>query len=821
MSNISVTRNLIKSLTKSVVEKDVENAWRNAFEKKFPGYISSPDKSDGVLRNCVVTSLLEFKFDIDLRNQIAQAGVLVQSIYYLKKMEQRGEPLTKAVFIGDRNECFCVPTASLTKYLSYDIDWSIPPSSAAKKNPSLVAEIAQDEEIEPFVYDINENFDFLLVLEKLKNISLDKPFAITITAKNIVEIFKRFETDIVKDKYYTEEQVFDEDEGKRMSELVDLFFTCLTAPNEAYLHPKRSGIVVARGKHVKVNSKNYRIFFSQFKQDYKPSELEAITANKDRILEDTHRRHTGAFFTPDIWVAEAHKMIAEQFGDDWKEEYVVWDCAAGTANLTRGYKFKELYVSTLEQSDINTIKDCGYNPEATVFQYNFLDEVGIDSCPNGLKKAFEEGKKVLFLINPPYGRSGNFDLAGGKNKKGIADTAIGANMKKESYGGASSQLYTQFLYKIYELNELKNVNICLYAKSLYKTGSSFKKFREKFYTKFQYANGFLFNASHFDGVSFAWGIDCSIWISGKEERQSLPIKISEIGDDFKPTITRDKDIYNLDKLIPMSKWLSYKYDMVDFPKMSSYTQCKDTKWGYGIDASSVSTLVSHSNNVYENAQSVYILNGGITRNVGKEFVNSKTFLKCVSIFAARKSVKGNWINDKDEYLVPDTEHPDYEQWNNDAIVYSLFNNSSQQSSLRNVMYKDKKWDIVNNFFFMSNDEMKELADNNGHNLMYQDTKTFGDDRYVYSLLEETTLSEDAQDVLDTARELVRKTFNMRKVYSENNPKYHLNSWDAGYAQIKNLWKEYFPEDLKVFRDKYKEFENRMRIGVYKFKFLKK
>ncbi len=74
-------------------------------------------------------------------------------------------------------------------------------------------------------------------------------------------------------------------------------------------------------------------------------------------MEDTHRRRTGAFFTPDIWVAEAHKMIAKQFGEDWKEEYVVWDCACGTANLTKVYKFKELYISTLEQSDINTITE--------------------------------------------------------------------------------------------------------------------------------------------------------------------------------------------------------------------------------------------------------------------------------------------------------------------------------------------------------------------------------------------------------------------------------------------------------------------------------
>ena len=80
-----------------------------------------------------------------------------------------------------------------------------------------------------------------------------------------------------------------------------------------------------------------------YKETHNPLELRAITANKDRLFQEIYRRRTGAFFTPAIWVDEAHKMIAEQFSEDWKEKYVVWDCSCGTLNLTRDYKFKELY----------------------------------------------------------------------------------------------------------------------------------------------------------------------------------------------------------------------------------------------------------------------------------------------------------------------------------------------------------------------------------------------------------------------------------------------------------------------------------------------
>jgi len=229
-------------------------------------------------------------------------------------------------------------------------------------------------------------------------------------------------------------------------------------------------------------------------------------------MEDTYRRHTGAFFTPAIWVAEAHKMISEQFGENWKEEYVIWDCAAGTANLTRGYKFKELYISTLDQSDINTIKDCGYNQEAVVFQYDFLNEVGIESCPDNLKKAFEDGKKVLFLINPPYGTSSS----GGANtehKSGIAKNIINDLMLKNKMGFAARQLYCQFMYKINLLKKEYNSKIIMgeFAPPIWMTSSTGEIFRNKFYSDFDFRSGMLFQASNFADVKSQWGISFTIW----------------------------------------------------------------------------------------------------------------------------------------------------------------------------------------------------------------------------------------------------------------------------------------------------------------------
>jgi len=120
---------------------------------------------------------------------------------------------------------------------------------------------------------------------------------------------------------------------------------------------------------------------------------------------------------------------------------------------------------------------------------------------------------------------------------------------------------------------------------------------------------------------------------------------------------------------------------------------------------------------------------------------------------------------------------------------------------------------------MSKDEMQQLADENHFDELYKDARS-SEERYVYNLLKTTNLSPDAQDVLESARELVRKTFEWRKIMHQTNPEYHLDTWDAGWYQIKKILNEHFKEEYKAFTIKYKEFEDRMRPQVYELGFLK-
>jgi hypothetical protein len=113
-----------------------------------------------------------------------------------------------------------------------------------------------------------------------------------------------------------------------------------------------------------------------------------------------------------------------------------------------------------------------------------------------------------------------------------------------------------------------------------------------------------------------------------------------------------------------------------------------------------------SNNVYYNGTNVGMFTAGFShKGTAGLSVLPENFSKVCALFTARKAIAQDWMNDKDEYFAPNESHPQWEQFCRDAIIYSLFNNSSQQSSLRDIDYKEKKWDIKNEWFFMTKQEM--------------------------------------------------------------------------------------------------------------------
>ena len=268
-------------------------------------------------------------------------------------------------------------------------------------------------------------------------------------------------------------------------------------------------------------------------------------------------------------------------------------------------------------------------------------------------------------------------------------------------------------------------------------------------------------------------------------------------------------------------WLkSKRKNNIVVPNLSSALNVKETN--KLASEGFITVLNNGTNRVEQNEKQCSFLSSITSNNTGFS-VDETNFYKAVTLFTARKSIYPNWLNMKDEYMIPNEEDEQFEQFYIDSIVYSIFNNRSYQSSLRQVEYKGQMWDIKNEFFWMSVNQIKDLGYQNGYHNLYNDART-SSDRHVYNLIfgEERIyekLSDDAKAVLDKATELVERSMEMRQVMA--NDENHLDSWDAGYAQLKLVWKEYFPEEFKEFRQLYKNLEDRMRPLVYELGFLMK
>jgi hypothetical protein len=486
-------------LVTAVNEKDVENLYRHNFMKKFKDMeITSPFGCDGfgVSKSAGVRVLMEYKDDLNLYNKTDLAKVLAQSIFYIKKFYDKGIVPPSTIFVADRNECTVVHVNDVIDYLDMDLKWGMAPSQAHTIT-DLVIKLINDENIKPFIFSSD---NFTDCIDKVKDLTDNVQRKVLVTDKNITEVFRYFDEKVLgKNKLTTNERA-------------NLFVQLLVNSDDNYLHPvsKRKMVVTKSFGEIPIASRDgFTSFFVHFSSSYTPSQKHKLAAVVDRIVEDTTRRRQGEFFTPAIWVDKAHEYIASVYGEDWKEKYVVWDPAWGTGNLTRDYQFKELYVSTLNQSDIDTANQMGYNPEATKFQYDFLND-DYEKLPEGLRKAIEQGRQIICLMNPPYATSSN--MVQGTSKKGVAVTLVNQQMKDNVMGDSAKQLYAQFVYRLHGFNA--KINICLFSNPSFLTGEKFKKFREVVIKDFDFKRGFVMDASNFADVK-SWGLTFSILSSRK------------------------------------------------------------------------------------------------------------------------------------------------------------------------------------------------------------------------------------------------------------------------------------------------------------------
>ena len=774
---IMAKSNFFEKISCSTQESQVQETYNEMFKSVFK--INTVDRKcqcDGYIDtrfdDTDISMLIEYKYDIRMKDKIERARVIAQCIGYLHKFEESGMALPKLVFIGDINECMIIHTNDLIKFLDLDcVNWDIAPCNLGQEN-NLIMPIVKS--INPWVYDVDHNFKFDDIANKIISLCKGINQQVHITEKNIEKIFNNFCKRVLKNS-----------NNISANDLVAVFIGTMLDQEHYYKHPTKKNTLIANSATIAINGDEFELFMQMHSTEYSPKEKRIMTAISDRLIEDTNRRNKGEFYTPTLFVDYAHKMIEKELGSHWKDNYVVWDCCCGTKNLTRDYRFKELYCSTLEQAELDISKN--YNKEATSFQFDFLNDSLDDlkvKAP-GLLEAFELNRPICFFINPPYGTTTSFK---GLATIGVSRTDISNHIKLKEF-------IAQFLYRIYLLQSqfnITNVKICIFHNPKWLCGQNYKNFRKVFFEKFEYLSGCMFRASEFANVSSSWGICFSIFNSCKSSDSSI----------FKHTLIESTPDYSMKEV---GAKLLYNNDNHVFSVAKFVERNRKT------NANVLAVLMCPGNDVQNNGAT--FINSNCSYNAGgSHSITESNYEDCVSVLAARNLISTNWVIDKDEYMQPNENIPEYKQYIKDAIVYTIFGN---QKSYRGENGYN------NEFFWMSKQEMLDLAEEYNNDYTYEDALN-SEERFVYLKLQEIKddLSPEAKAVLDKATDLVKSSFKYREMFNESHTEYQINNWDAGWYQIKALLKEFMPNELKTFRTLHKQLADKMRQQVYELGFLK-
>lgn len=400
-------------------------------------------------------------------------------------------------------------------------------------------------------------------------------------------------------------------------------------------------------------------FWNCYDRPPKEEYWDYIIKRRDLLVPQDVRERKGSYFTPQKWVELSQEYLGVELGENWQDEYYIWDCAAGTGNLLNGLVDKyKIWASTLDKTDVDVIQERiknGANLLPThVFQFDFLND-SFDKLPDGLREIIadeEKRKKLVIYINPPYKEHSDAKQlkSTGKNISGVAKDTEAYKRFQGLIGTAARELFAQFLFRIKQ--DIAGAVIANFSTLKNLQASNFIQFRKQFDIKLKRI--FIVPASTFDNVKGQFPIGFMIWDSNQQE-----IFYSITADVFNAQGEKigHKDIHSYvgDKYI--IEWLRQFYDkknnsIIGFLRMN------------GTDIQH-NTQIFITNKLSENDLKYRLYTPITINNVIQ-----------VSIYSViRKVVNKTWLNDRDQYLFPlDTWKNDV-NFQHDCLVYAIFDNA--------------------------------------------------------------------------------------------------------------------------------------------------
>ena len=199
--------------------------------------------------------------------------------------------------------------------------------------------------------------------------------------------------------------------------------------------------------------KSHTIFWNKYERPPNEDYWDYLVERRDLLVPQDVRERKGSFFTPHIWVELSQKYITSVLGEDWQDEYYIWDCAAGTGNLLAGLTNKyNIWASTLDKQDVDVMHDRIKNGANLlvdhVFTFDFLND-DFNKLPTPLQEIIkdpEKRKKLVIYINPPYAEHGNRTTISdhGEHKANVSNTSKVYNEFNKVVGTATRELFAQF-----------------------------------------------------------------------------------------------------------------------------------------------------------------------------------------------------------------------------------------------------------------------------------------------------------------------------------------------------------------------------------------
>jgi hypothetical protein len=748
-------------------------------------------------------------------------AMFAQLLIYVKRAKDDGEHLPPFLCVIDREKATLMDTANaLPLFKDKSVNW---PKNAASK---VMDKTKASQE---FVTKVSGYVSAHYVIYNMDSHEKEFIFA----AKTAIKEGRIIRTEISADNL---RQVFDkwiEMIGRELQDVPEvdyalLFFadimhdgtrTAMADLPARLLFDNGKPVFALNGKNYDLASdRGYRNFWAIYHRPPEESIRSYLLERRDSLLPLDERSFKGAFYTPLKVVDKAYDLLAETLGKNWQQNYIVWDMCCGVGNLeVKHSNHRNIFMSTLDKADIDVMKASHTCVAATKFQYDYLnDDVNefgqidyglTNKVPKELQQAIADAKakkkgakKILVLMNPPYGEAANTQGKAGKTD--IANTGVALGMGKLGY--AARELFVQFLVRVEK--ELQGATIAMISKLKYINAPNFERFRE--YWQPHYLGGFVVHSKSFDGLKGNFPIGLLIWDTAKKSRWTtittrvLDKDITEIG---------NKTFYKLPNDSFLSEWIprSKKNSTTVVPLINAITPIEKTE--HIRNSTWSNDAVGHffcNGNDFQNAGTMTAIFSSVASigHAGGYYISPANLWQVAVVFAVRRLIAATWLNDRDQFL--QASEPLTDEFKSDCLIWMLFNGSNLSAGADGLEWNGKQWSLTNHFIPFTETEVGasgRFASN-----------------FMSSYLQGKNFSSEARAVLDAGRELWR-AYHATQMLWKIREEFKLNRPDVGWYQIRKALEanaENQVTDFGDFKDAYTTLGDKLRPMVYSLGFLK-